>query len=1166
MSSGAAASAEPDELLVARLHSVLRDAGAELSPRELSDVLWLALHTPPVQSALSPELDDAAPPPPAVAPLPEHPGQRAAQSAPGGARRPVYALTGGRTGAGPGAPIRIPAVRGLRHPLDIIRALRALKRRVPSVHRSELDEKATAESIADSGVLDAVLRPAEDRWLHLVLAIDEGPSMRVWRDTVAELTDALRGSGIFRSVRVSPLDAPTPLTGEPTVVLAVTDAVTDHWYTGSAHRRLAALARRAPTAVVHLFPTRLWSGTAVAAEPMRVRTTAPAPANGGLTVHAPWLPALMRPRPGLPVPVLELSEASLRTWADLVASHGGVAALRVLDAAAPPEAEAADWGEVAETGVGVPPDAAHAPGTNGVAHRIHAFRAAVSPHAYELAGHLAAVDPLTLPVMRLVQTAALPDSSPVCLAEVLLSGLMRVDDSLAGQDVFAFVPEVRAVLRTVINSGSAQRTVDVVSDYIAPRLGRTPDFPALIAERTGTLTLPADGEPLAELAPSTEARAGGRVGVEPSPWGWGRRNLPARRTTRWLAALDDQVAEVVEHLARANDSPVVLCGPAGSDKTTVALEYAHRSLTDYALVWWVDARDEVTLRTSLGQLVEAVAPSPRPSPERVVERALRWLDSRDDWLLILDHVTDDPEVTGFVNRIHRAPGRLLLTTRREAGTWAATALDLTAGYHARHDTVTGLRNAATLHEQLSGLLCSDPQADDNPNHRHLLPPSEDPQTGHRGLAVLLCVLDGLESVITRFGVVVGDAILAEVARRLLDGLRDDDTVARYGSDTFVILAAGLDRVEVQELVVGLRNDIIVPIRVEGRVIRVGAHFGIGWAQCGMDAEQVLASAGERDVRSGTSELRRLTNALCELESLADAPGRRMFAEVLRELLNRPIDLRGVRLHEDAIALARAVLEVPDGEAALIDAVRVVDGRSAADEFERQLAVFEPRPAPSQDDGAQRSYVRPLHLARLTDALSTMECMEDAAGRMQFADLLGELLGQPIQLRGTKQREDVVALLRTAMTVPGWARALVDVVRILDGPSAAAELGWLDEASPMLPLSAILSTADETGARSLLRAATDDLSADALREALSNELNMIRPPGGLTPEQLFTWALNFNAQPDGLSPAVLLMDCAAGLVQSSAHRSALIAWVDAWAQAAGLTEALERRRAVARRRT
>ncbi len=125
------------------------------------------------------------------------------------------------------------------------------------------------------------------------------------------------------------------------------------------------------------------------------------------------------PRPGLPVPVLELDELSLRPWAELIASHGGRAALRVIDAESPPDAVLFDEAVADEH-----PTAAE---------RVQAFQAAASPHAYDLAGHLAAVDPLTLPVMRLIQAAALPHSSPVCLAEVLLSGLMHLDSPLEGR-------------------------------------------------------------------------------------------------------------------------------------------------------------------------------------------------------------------------------------------------------------------------------------------------------------------------------------------------------------------------------------------------------------------------------------------------------------------------------------------------------------------------------------------------------------------------------------------------------------------------------------------------------------------------------------------------------------------------------------------------------------
>jgi diguanylate cyclase (GGDEF)-like protein len=128
---------------------------------------------------------------------------------------------------------------------------------------------------------------------------------------------------------------------------------------------------------------------------------------------------------------------------------------------------------------------------------------------------------------------------------------------------------------------------------------------------------------------------------------------------------------------------------------------------------------------------------------------------------------------------------------------------------------------------------------------HTIAPEGETDDGAKGLAVLFCDLDGFKSINDRFGHNAGDAVLIEVARRLTNGVRDGDTVARLGGDEFVVLADGLGRADAADLAVRLRNAIIPPIRVDGRAVRVGASFGIGWAHCGMTADEVLKSADER---------------------------------------------------------------------------------------------------------------------------------------------------------------------------------------------------------------------------------------------------------------------------------------------------------------------------------
>ncbi|MBJ6621861.1 effector-associated domain 2-containing protein [Streptomyces sp. DHE17-7] len=57
----------------------------------------------------------------------------------------------------------------------------------------------------------------------------------------------------------------------------------------------------------------------------------------------------------------------------------------------------------------------------------------------------------------------------------------------------------------------------------------------------------------------------------------------------------------------------------------------------------------------------------------------------------------------------------------------------------------------------------------------------------------------------------------------------------------------------------------------------------------------------------------------------------------------------------------------------------------------------------------------------------------------FAGLLGDLLGgRTVDLRGIRQREDVVALIRAALNTAGGEHQLVEAVRIFEGELARGD--------------------------------------------------------------------------------------------------------------------------------
>jgi diguanylate cyclase (GGDEF)-like protein len=112
------------------------------------------------------------------------------------------------------------------------------------------------------------------------------------------------------------------------------------------------------------------------------------------------------------------------------------------------------------------------------------------------------------------------------------------------------------------------------------------------------------------------------------------------------------------------------------------------------------------------------------------------------------------------------------------------------------------------------------------------------------VGVLFIDLDDFKSVNDELGHSTGDAVLQQVATRLLSCIRACDTVCRYGGDEFIVLLPemrGMDEVE------SVRRKILQhlsePHRVGGEVVVV--RGSIGSAVFGRDAancEELIAAA------------------------------------------------------------------------------------------------------------------------------------------------------------------------------------------------------------------------------------------------------------------------------------------------------------------------------------
>jgi diguanylate cyclase (GGDEF)-like protein len=110
--------------------------------------------------------------------------------------------------------------------------------------------------------------------------------------------------------------------------------------------------------------------------------------------------------------------------------------------------------------------------------------------------------------------------------------------------------------------------------------------------------------------------------------------------------------------------------------------------------------------------------------------------------------------------------------------------------------------------------------------------------------VLFLDLDNFKGINDTLGHAVGDKLLKGVTKRLRSSLREEDAIARLGSDEFAIVQAGVNRPEdVALLARRLIDAISEPYLFDGHTIISGACIGIAIAPGdGDDAEKLLKNA------------------------------------------------------------------------------------------------------------------------------------------------------------------------------------------------------------------------------------------------------------------------------------------------------------------------------------
>lgn len=144
---------------------------------------------------------------------------------------------------------------------------------------------------------------------------------------------------------------------------------------------------------------------------------------------------------------------------------------------------------------------------------------------------------------------------------------------------------------------------------------------------------------------------------------------------------------------------------------------------------------------------------------------------------------------------------------------------------AQYDELTRLPNRRLFHDRMKSALARRRR---KKNH----------------MALLYVDIDGFKKVNDSFGHAAGDALLREVAQRLVHCVRETDTVARLGGDEFVVVLEEVSTPEDATAVAEkIRHAVCQPIDIGPRLLQARASIGVAfYPEHGKEAEALLKHA------------------------------------------------------------------------------------------------------------------------------------------------------------------------------------------------------------------------------------------------------------------------------------------------------------------------------------